>query len=81
MLRIPMANLAPELPLREEIRAALMGMVSRESSLLLWAESHERGDWDECDAISLAYGLDLDKIIWYYAEAMVWADSALHCSK
>jgi EAL and modified HD-GYP domain-containing signal transduction protein len=81
MLRIPMTYLAPDLPLREEIRAALMGTVSRESSLLRWAESHERGDWEECDAIIHAYGLDQEKITWFYAEAVVWADSALCCSK
>jgi len=75
-----MTNLAPRLPLREEIRAALMGTVSRESSLLRWAESYEHGDWDECDAIIHAYGLNLEKMTWYYAEAVVWADAALHCS-
>jgi EAL and modified HD-GYP domain-containing signal transduction protein len=81
MLRIPMDNLAPELPLREEIRAALMGTVSRGSSLLRWAESHERGDWEECDAISHAYGLSMEQMTWCYAEAVVWADSALYSSK
>jgi EAL and modified HD-GYP domain-containing signal transduction protein len=80
MLRVPMDSLAPELPLREEIRAALTGTVSRESSLLRWVKSHERGDWEECDAIIHTYGLNLEKITWCYAKAVVWADSALHCS-
>jgi EAL and modified HD-GYP domain-containing signal transduction protein len=79
MLRIPMTNLASDLPLRKEIRAALMGTESRESSLLRWAESHERGDWKVCDAIIHAYGLNQEKITWFYAEAVVWADSALYC--
>jgi c-di-GMP-related signal transduction protein len=81
MLRIPMTDLAPELPLREEIRAALMGTVSRESMLLRWAEFHEHGDWEACDEIIHSYGLNLDKIAWCYAEAVVWADSTLHCSR
>jgi EAL and modified HD-GYP domain-containing signal transduction protein len=81
MLRIPMLYLAPDLPLREEIRAALMGKVSRESSLLRWAESHERGDWEVCDTIIHAYGLNHEKMTWFYAEAVVWADSALYCSE
>jgi len=81
MLRIPMSNLAPDLPLRQEIRAALMGTVSRESSLLRWAESHERGDWEECDAIVHANGLNVERMTWCYAEAVVWADSALNCQK
>ena len=81
MLRIPMTNLAPDLPLREEIRSALMGTVNRESCLLRWAESHERGDWEECDAIIHAYGLNMENMTWCYAEAVVWADSALYCAK
>jgi EAL and modified HD-GYP domain-containing signal transduction protein len=80
MLRIPMNDLAPELPLREEIRAALMGTISRESSLLRWAEFHERGDWEGCDAITHSYGLNLKRLTWSYAEAVVWADAALRSS-
>jgi EAL and modified HD-GYP domain-containing signal transduction protein len=81
MLRIPMTDLAPELPLREEIRAALIGTVNRESSLLRWAEFHERGNWEECDAIIRSYGLNMEKMTWCYAEALIWADLTLHCSK
>jgi EAL and modified HD-GYP domain-containing signal transduction protein len=80
MLRIPMTDLAPCLPLREEIRAALMGSVGRESILLRWAESHERGNWEECDAIMHDNKLNMEKLTWCYAEAVVWADSALNCS-
>jgi EAL and modified HD-GYP domain-containing signal transduction protein len=80
MLRIPMTDLAPELPLREELLAALTGAVNRESCLLRWAECHERGNWDGCDAIVHSYGLSLKKMIWCYAEAVVWADSTLRCS-
>lgn len=81
MLRIPMSDLAPELPLREELLAALMGTANRESSLLRWAECHEHGNWDGCDAIVHSYGLNLKKMIWCYAEAVVWADSTLRYSE
>jgi len=77
MLRIPMADLAPTLPLREEIREALLGRVSIESSLLHWVESHELGDSVRCDAIVHSYGLNLEAMIRRYAEAVIWADAVL----
>jgi EAL and modified HD-GYP domain-containing signal transduction protein len=78
MLRIPMADLIPALPLREKIREALQGALSRESSLLRWVEFHERGDWVNCDAIIRTYGLNREEMIACYAEALIWADAALH---
>jgi EAL and modified HD-GYP domain-containing signal transduction protein len=80
MLRISMAELAPAMPLREEIREALLGTVSLESSLLRWAECHERGDWVKCDAIAQSYGLNQDELMRCYAEAVEWAEAALDFS-
>jgi len=78
MLRIPMANLIPLLPLRKSIREALMGAVSVEGSLLHWVEFHESGDWPKCDVIVHTYGLKLEEMLRCYAEAVTWADAALH---
>jgi len=77
MLRIPMADLAPTLPLREEIREALKGAVSLESSLLRWVELHERGEWANCDAIAHAHGLNQLEMIVCYTNAVIWADEVL----
>jgi EAL and modified HD-GYP domain-containing signal transduction protein len=77
MLRLPMEELAPELPLRMEIRAALQGKANFERILLQWLESHEQGDWEMCDAIIRKNGLNADKIVLCYGEAMVWAEAAL----
>jgi EAL and modified HD-GYP domain-containing signal transduction protein len=78
MLRIPMEDLVPALPLREKIREALLGEVNFESRLLRWVEVHERGDWVTSDAIVHAYNLNREELIACYAEAVIWADAALN---
>ncbi|MGA2832182.1 MAG: HDOD domain-containing protein [Terracidiphilus sp.] len=77
MLRIPMADLAPTLPLREEIRGALLGAASHESSLLRWVELHEHGEWVKCDEIAHTYSLDQLEMIVCYTNAVIWADEVL----
>ena len=81
ILCIPMADFAPQLSLRAEIREALLGAVSPESSLLRWQESFERGDWLKCDAIEDAHGLNQKEMIRCQAEARAWADAALDFAK
>jgi len=77
MLRLPMEELAPALPLREEIREALLGKANSERILLQWLVSHEYGDWDACDATVHANGLDQEFLVACYAEAVVWAEEAV----
>jgi hypothetical protein len=57
MLRLPMEELTPALPLRNEIRSALEGAANPERCLLQWLECHEHADWAGCDAVVLANGL------------------------
>ena len=78
MLRLPMEELTPTLPLRDEIRMALEGEKVPEGVLLAWLESHEHADWETCGSIARAGRLDEDKLLSCYAEAVVWAESALH---
>jgi len=78
MLRTPMEEVTPTLPLREEIRRALLGEDCAERSLLAWLEGHEQGDWATCDAIVNAYNLDQDSLLLCYEEAVMWAEDALH---
>jgi len=78
MLRLPMEELAPTLALREEIRQALTGADLPESSLLSWLVRHENADWADCDAIARAHDWDRKDLQDCYAEAVVWAESALN---
>jgi EAL and modified HD-GYP domain-containing signal transduction protein len=78
MLRMPMEALAPALPLREEIREALLGTANTERSLLDWLEAYERCEWTVCDAILQGFRLKPEQIVQLFAESVGWADTALH---
>ncbi len=78
MLRQPMEELTPSLPLREEIRQSLNGKELEERCLLAWLVNHEHGDWTACDAIADVRNLDREKLQFCYAQAVVWAEEALH---
>ena len=80
MLRLPMQELAPSLPLRDEIRRALEGEKIAERSLLCWLEAHERGNWDECDLIADRHDLEQEDLFVCYEEALRWAESVLEFS-
>jgi EAL and modified HD-GYP domain-containing signal transduction protein len=77
MLRLPMEDLTPTLPLRDEIRRALEGGACRERGLLAWLEAHEQGNWEDCDAAARTCGLDSVRLAAQYADALVWAGLAL----
>jgi EAL and modified HD-GYP domain-containing signal transduction protein len=77
MLRLPMEELTPSLPLRAEICEALQGTLNPERAMLTWLECHERGDWETCDAILQANALRSEKVMRCYAESAVWAASSL----
>ena len=77
MLRIPMDDLTPLLPLREPVRQALQGADIPERSLLAWAIAHEYGDWETCDALAATYSLDDERLSRCYTEAVEWTEAAL----
>jgi EAL and modified HD-GYP domain-containing signal transduction protein len=80
MLRRPMAELTPALALRHEILLALQGADLPESSLLQWLVCQEHGDWAACDAVVQAHRLNQEQLVRCYAEAVLWAEAALHFS-
>jgi len=77
MLRVSIDDLAPQLPLRADIRGALLGREVKERSLLQWLECTERGDWVQCDATMKANALQAEDMVRCYSEAMIWAEEAL----
>ncbi len=80
MLQRPMEELTAALPLREEIRQALNGKHVPEGCLLAWVVSHEHGDWEAGDAIAETHDLQQEHLEHSYAQAIVWAESALRFS-
>jgi EAL and modified HD-GYP domain-containing signal transduction protein len=77
MLRMPMTDLAPSLPFREEIRQALLGKKVPERCLLCWLEGHERGNWPACDEVAVRRELKPEDLQSCYEAAVVWAEAAL----
>jgi c-di-GMP phosphodiesterase len=77
MLRLPMEELTPSLPLRSEICEALQGTMNPERSLLSWLESNERGDWEACDRIVEARNLSQEQLMRRYAESAIWAEASM----
>jgi len=77
MLRVPMAELTPSLPLRKEVQRALEGEASPERAPLAWIEFYEHADWAACDKVVRTYGFDQDQLMQCAAEAMLWAEDAL----
>lgn len=77
MVRLPMDKLVPTLPLRAEIRAALLGEANAERCLLDWVECYEHGAWERCDAIVTEHELDANLLLAWHEQAVEWADSAL----
>jgi len=78
MLRMPMKELTPQLPLRAEIRRALEGEKIPERCLLCWIEGHERGDWSGCQMVVEKRILSRGELQFCYEEALVWAEAAMH---
>lgn len=77
MLRVPMKELTPSLPLRDEICDALNGTKNLERTLLTWLELHEHAEWEACDLIVETTGLSQEKLNLCYADAAVWAHVTL----
>ena len=77
MLRLPMEELIPSLPLRDEIRRALLREPNTERVLLQWLEYHEHGQWAMSDAVVEANRLSQIEIVGCYGEAVEWAEAAL----
>jgi EAL and modified HD-GYP domain-containing signal transduction protein len=81
MLRVPMAELTPSMPLRNEIRQALEGASNAERALLTWVEFQERADWDGCDFVAHANRFNPDALMKCYDEALEWAEEALRFAR
>ena len=78
MLRVPMKDLAPTMPLRDAIKRALMGEKIYERSLLGWIEHYERADWAGCGEVAKARALDENGLLASYQEAVAWTEAALY---
>jgi len=77
MLCIPMYRLTPDLPLRNEVCAALCGARNAERVPLDWLEAHERGEWDARDRVAQLYEQNCRDLNELYAVSAAWAEEVL----
>ena len=77
MMQVPMEEAIGPLPLRNEIRAALLGQSNEDRCLLSWMEASQQGDWATCDRVAAKNSLAEDQLQSCAAEATEWADRIL----
>jgi EAL and modified HD-GYP domain-containing signal transduction protein len=77
MLQVPMERIADVMPLRGEVRQALLGEDNRVRTVLRWLEDYELGRWAHCDALAGAAQLEVAELTRIYEEAVLWAEANL----
>lgn len=75
MLNVPMERVVQNLPLRVEVRDALLGLRNAERITLEWLLCYERGEWSYCDLLAQTGSLIPAPLPRLYAEALLWAES------
>ena len=75
MMNVPMESVARSLPLRQEVREALLGQNNAERTVLDLLICHERGNWGCCDDLASLAGLKIEALPQLYAEALHWAET------
>lgn len=76
MLQQSMAELASGLPLRADVKRALLGHPLPERSLLAWIEAHEKNEVVQANAIADQFSLNIQRLEQYYVDAVVWESLA-----
>ena len=80
LLGQPMSEVVKELPLDDEIRAALLGVVNRPRQVLDAVIHYEQGHWLESAALTAVLDLDEDCLPQAYAEALAWTRTLTRAS-
>jgi c-di-GMP-related signal transduction protein len=77
MLGVPMESVAKALPLRNDVREALLGRHNVERAVLELLISHESANWGRCDDLAGAAGLQVESLPQLYSEAVQWAETTM----
>ncbi len=73
ILEMPMARVLEAVPLDQEIKAVLLGEVSRLRPIFDLMLAQEAGDWQKVEALAKHLRLSPDKVAEFYLQAMEWA--------
>jgi c-di-GMP phosphodiesterase len=77
MLQKPMEEALAGLPLRTDIREALLGEPNSLRCSLTWLEFHERGEFEKSDEVAQAHGTGGRHMGERFTDATLWADQLL----
>jgi c-di-GMP phosphodiesterase len=70
-----LATILEELPIRHEIKDALLARTGLHWNLLEIATAHERADWQAISALAVTLGIKEDQIPEIYVSAVDWASA------
>jgi EAL and modified HD-GYP domain-containing signal transduction protein len=74
MLNVSMESVVTALPLRCEIREALLGQHNAERTILSWLIFYEMGKWENCDQLARTAALPEERMVQFYSDALMWAE-------
>ena len=77
MLHKPMSQVVQLLPLREEVKAALLGEVSSLSAPLNLIRHYEAGEWQRCTDYQLTFGISEARMAQLYLDSIRWTHQIL----
>jgi len=80
MLQVPKEQVAQQMPLRSNLKAAMLGEKNAERTALEWSLCYEAAKWERCDEIAHAAGLAPSQMLVVYGKAMQWAETNLNIS-
>jgi c-di-GMP-related signal transduction protein len=80
MLQKPMTEAIAPLGLRKSMEEALLGIDNALRYPLYWLESHEHGDFAQCDELAKSHGFAPQMLGQNFADATEWADKLLSAS-
>jgi EAL and modified HD-GYP domain-containing signal transduction protein len=72
----PLEEIAKDLPLTEEIKAALLGKANRQRAVLEYAMTYEKGEWEKLKEISSALNLQETGVRTLYEASLQWAQKS-----
>lgn len=78
LLRRPMRAILGELPIADDVSAALLGEKSPMHEVLETVLSYERGDWDACSRMAKKLALKEEKLCELHLRALRWGSELTH---
>lgn len=77
MLKVAMPDILLALPLRQQVREALLGQDSPIGNPLRWVEAEEHRQWQQCHEIAAGCSVNPGDLVDSYLNAVLWADQTL----